>query len=110
MNKTAKIITNDVLSSHQFAEYYTGLYFTHCHTFNETKQCLSSQQIYISDGYLLSDIPKAIMELPVDTPTVIVQFSTENNFTEYEYRLMRIQKKYLSRFIKNMNNDKNINV
>lgn len=103
----AKIITDKILNSRQFAEYYTGLYFMQCDTFQEVKSCIASSYIFISDGYNLSDIPKALSELPEDAATVIVQFSSEEDYTRHEYRLMRIQKKYLKRFLKNMKTDEN---
>lgn len=101
----AKIITDKILYGSQFAEYYTGLYFMNCDTFNEVKTKIASQHIYISDGYSLSEIPEAMKSLPEDAACVIVQFSTEEDYTQHEYRLMRIQKKYLKRFIKAMNKD-----
>lgn len=101
----AKIISDKILYGNHFVGYYTGKYFFRCDTLNEVKQCLVSEGIFISDGFKLTEIQEAFEKMEEDTPCVIVQFSTEENYTEYEYRLMRIQKKYIKRFIKNMNED-----
>lgn len=98
----AQIITDKILYGSQFAECYSGLYFFNCDTFNEVRAKLASQHIYISDGWSLTEIPTALQQLPDDAYCVIVQFSTDRDYTEHEYRLMRIQKKYIKRFIKNM--------
>ena len=100
----AKIISDKILYSSQFAEYYTGNYFFRCSTFNEVKQCLASERIFISKGFdfKLTEMQTAFKKMPEDAPCVIVQFSTEEDYTEYEYRLMRIQKKYIKKFMERM--------
>lgn len=95
-----KFICEKPLTATQFAECYSNLYFTKCDTFGETKKCLASACIYIGDGWRLSEIDK----IPDNTACVLVEFSTDEDYTVYEYRVMRIQKKYLNRFIKNLKN------
>lgn len=92
------IISNDIIPARLFAQYYSNLYFMRCDTYNETWRCLASQHIYIGQGVPLTQINT----LPDGVPCVIVEFSTERNYTEHEYRIIRIQKKYLKRFMKNM--------
>lgn len=92
------VLSDKVLTARQFAEYYSNMYFTRCDTYEEARRCLASQHIYIGEGVHLTQINT----LPVNVPCVIVQFSTERNYTEHEYRVIRIQKKYLNRFLKNL--------
>lgn len=92
------IITDKILFANEFAEYYSGKYFTRCYTFNETRNCLASACIYIKRGYPFSKIDK----LDNDSAYVVVQFSTEEDYAQYEYIIMRVQKKYLKRFLRNM--------
>lgn len=93
-----QIISNQVLDAAQFAECYTGLYFLRCDTYKETYNCLSSENIYIGKGY---DFKQA-NNIP-DCPCVIVRFCLEDNYLVSEYKIMRIQKRYLNRFLKNLN-------
>ena len=93
------IISDKVIDAPTLAFCYTGLYFTRSNTFRETWRCLCQYHIPLGDGLPLTKIGQA----DPDGYYVIVQFSTEQNYTEYEYRLIRIQKKYLSRFLKNLN-------
>ena len=95
------IVTNDILYANQFVEYYTGKYFTKCDTFEEARKCLASECIYIKKGYTFDQIDK----LKNDSAYVVVQFSTEDDYTEHEYIIMFIQKKYRDRFLRNMKND-----
>lgn len=98
----AKIISDKILTSRQFAEAYSGNYYTCCDTWSEVRNCLRSEQIYIGPGLPLSQIPYEFAKVPDENQYVIVQFSTEESYTEYEYKLMRIQKKYEKRFAKNL--------
>lgn len=59
----------------------------------------------ICDGAELGNIPKALSKAPKDASFVIVQFATQEDYIKQEYRLMRIQKKYVRRFVKNMKED-----
>ena len=97
------IISDSVINARQFAEYYSGKYFTNCDTFDETKRCLASESIFIGEGVRLTDIFNPKYE--GDNAYVVVEFSTEDDYTQHEIRAMRIQKKYLSRFLRNMNSD-----
>ncbi len=95
------IICDKILNSRQFAEYYSNTYFTNCDTFDEVKKCLASECIYIGDGYHFRNISN----LDPAKCYVIVEFSSEEDYTEHEYRAMLIQKKYQNRFIRNMKQD-----
>lgn len=92
------IICDTVLNARQFAEYYSNKYFTNCDTFEEVRKCLASECIYIGSGYNLKNIRK----MEPSKCYVIVEFSTEENYTEHEYRFMLVQKKYQNRFTRNM--------
>ena len=94
----AKIISDSILYGSQFAEYYTGKYFFKCDTFEEVKNAIASEHIYIGDGEKLSNIPRTLNKAPKDAAYVIVQFAKEEDYTQHEYRLIRIQTKYLKRF------------
>lgn len=100
------IISDKIIYASQFAEYYTGKYFTRCDTFDEVQKILSQNCIYIKRGVPLTKIH----ELDKDKPYIIVQFSLEENYTKYEYVVMFVQKKYLSRFMKNMKADEALSV
>ncbi len=95
------IVTDKMLYANEFAEYYSGKCFLHCDTFEETRKCLAYEGIYIKKGYLFSQIDK----LDSNLSYAVVQFSSEEDYTQYEYIIMRIQKKYLKRFMRNMSND-----
>lgn len=92
-------VSDKLLFANQFVEYYTGLYFLHCDTLKEAKNCLSSENIWIGDGCKLTEIDKIKLS---DGNFALVEFSTDDDFTHHEIRIMRIQKKYLKRFLKNM--------
>lgn len=95
-----KFICDKLLSATKFAECYSNLYFVECDTFDETKKRLASACIYIGNGWRLSEIDK----IPDDTACVLVEFSTEEDYKIHEYRVMRVQKRYLKRFIRNLKN------
>lgn len=99
-NKTNKILSDNLLSARQYAEYYSGLYFSHCDTLEETKNCLASENIWISDGLKLSELTQ--LEHLDNAYFVLVEFSLPDDYTQHEIRLMRVQKRYLSRFLRNM--------
>lgn len=101
----AKIISDNILYASQFVQYYTGKFYFNCDTLNEVKNIMAFENIYISDGVELSNIPKTLIKAPEDASFVIVQFATREDYTKQEYRLMRIQKKYVRRFVKNMEED-----
>lgn len=92
-------VSDKLLFANEFVEYYTGLYFFHCDTLKEAKNCLSSENIWIGDGYELTEIDGIKLS---DGYFVLVEFSTDDGFTRHEIRIMRVQKKYLKRFLKNM--------
>ena len=94
-----KFITDDVLYGRTYVNAYTGKYFVGAvDTYEECRQACASECIYISKGYKLSEISK----IPETANCVLVQFSKETNYTEYEYKIMTVQKKYLRRFLKNL--------
>ena len=82
------------LYANAFVECYTGFYYTNTDTFNEAKHRLMCNHIGVSDGWTISEINN----IPDGTTCVLVMFSKEENYTEHEYRIMRIQKKYIARF------------
>ncbi len=93
-----RFITDNPLYPSQYAEAYTGMYFTRCDTYAECQRACASYHIYISKGYHLTDMDK----IPENANCVLVNFSTEEDYTKYDWRIMTIQKKYLSRFKKNL--------
>ena len=101
----AKIISDEIITASQFAEYYSDKFFFNCDTFTEVKRALFCEGIYIGDGIDLTEIPEVLSKAPKDSYFVIVQFSKEENYTEHEYRLMRVQKRYIKRFLKAMEED-----
>lgn len=92
------IISNTVLTAEQFAQYYSGKAYFQCGTFEETRKCLASDGIYIARGYRFTELDR----LKPDGKYVIVSFCREDDFTRYEYYIMYVQKKYLKRFLHNM--------
>ena len=101
----AKIISDEIITASQFAEYYSDKFFFNCDTYKEVKRALFCEGIYISYGINLTEIPEVLSKAPKDSYFVIVQFSTEYDYTKYEYKLMRIQKRYIKRFLKAMEED-----
>lgn len=95
-----RVITNQVLPARTFVEYYCGKYFCFLDTFKEMKQALISERIFPSEWSLV-DTDK----IPKDAYVVLVQFSTEKDYTQYEYRWMRVLKKDLKNFQRNMNEE-----
>ena len=91
-------ITDDVIYASTYVEAYTGKYFFNVSTYKECQAACASEGIYISKGYRLSEIDK----VPTDMNCILVQFSKESDYTEHDYLIMTIQKKYLSRFKKNL--------
>lgn len=99
------IITDKILTANQFAEYYSGKYYTPCDTFEETRNCLANDaKIYIGEGFRFTELTDTDITVP-GKAFVVVSFSSKDDYTKYEYRIMRIQKRYLFRFMKNMNDD-----
>lgn len=96
------IICNKIISASTFVECYTGKYFTNTSTFKETKQRLMSCGINLGDGYRLSEFDKIKDD---DGEYIVVSFSEEENYVEYEYRIMFIQKKYRNRFKRHLKDD-----
>lgn len=91
-------ICDNAIYPSEFVECYTGKYYTYCDTFSETEKYLSLSNIRIDNSWRLSEIDK----IPNDTACVLVEFSSENNYTIHELRIMPIQKRYLKRFITNL--------
>ena len=94
------VLSNQILTARNYAEAYSGRYFAPCDTYEEVKKCLASCGIYISKGIRLKDFgPAEDLKCAKDGMCyVLVQFSTEENYTEYEYLWMSVQKKYRKRF------------
>lgn len=98
------IISNDIIYGSAYATGYTGQYFSHCDTYNEVRNALRHIGISISKPKRLSEItPEDIAAK--DKFFILVQFSKEENYTEYDFCWMTIQKKYLKRFIKQLRED-----
>lgn len=97
-----RFVSNKLLTAKQFVEYYTGLYFPYCDTLKEAKNCLSSENIWIGDGCKLTEIDKIKLS---NGNFALVEFSTNDNYARYEIRIMRVQKRYLKRFLRNMTAD-----
>lgn len=89
-----QFICDKVLSARQFAECYSGEYFIGCDTFSETRKRLASVGISIDDGVKLTELQKM-----KDQKAILVEFSTEENYTEHEYRVMSIPEEYLQGFL-----------
>lgn len=107
----AKIISDDILYASQFVQYYTGKSLLNYNisnglfnynTLNGTINLMAFEGIDIGEGVKLSNISKILNKVPEDAYFVMVQFLKQENSTEHEYRLMRIQKRYIKRFMKNM--------
>lgn len=98
----AKIVTDTIISSSEFAKYYSDKYFFNCSTFKQTKDALCSEKIYIGNGFKLSEMEKVFSTWPDNTLCVIVQFTDENNTDMSDYRVMRIQQRFEKKFIKRL--------
>ena len=95
-------ITDKVITAQQFVECYTGKCFMDCDTLTEAKNCLASAGIHIGRGLRLTEMFK---DAAKNYSAVLVEFSSPDDYNSHEYRVMRIQNKYLCRFISNMSED-----
>lgn len=95
---SVKFICDNVITASQYLECYTDKYYSGCDTFEEAKSCALQNNIRLSNGWRLSEID----QVPANTACVLVEFSTEWNYSDHEYRIMPVQKKYLSRFKANL--------
>ena len=86
-----KILTDDVISGRTLVEILTGNYYT-VDTFSECKEALAKHHFYLNEGYKLKDIPELSKK---GGSYVVVDFSDEENFTEHEYRVIPVPKKYV---------------
>lgn len=93
-----RFVNDKAIYASKYVECYTGKYYTDCDTFNEAKDCLSLSHIRIDNGWRLSEIDK----IPDGTNCVLVEFSSEDDYTVHEFRIMPIQKRYLKKFLTNM--------
>lgn len=96
-----QILCNKILTAKQYIEGVTGKYFIHVDTLDETKKALLSQGIAISNGICLMDMIQHItqcVDANPDAAFVFVEFSTEEDFTQHEVKLMRVPKRYIKRF------------
>ena len=92
------ILSDEILTASYFAELMTGYYFTQCDTFRETQNHLAANHVFIQNGWKLSEINK----IPPSATCVFVQFSKEDCYTEYETLIIRVNKKYLNKFTKRL--------
>lgn len=90
-----RFFCDKVLTARQFAECYSGKYFISCDTFSETEKHLKLVGIHIGKGVKLTELQKAKNQECL----VLVQFSTEEDYTEYEYRVMSIPKEHMQHFL-----------
>ena len=92
------ILCNHPLPAYVFVELLTELCYTRCNTMKEAKLCLMRNHIGMGEGWEMTEID----QIPADTNVVLVEFSKEDDYTQYEYRFMRVQKRFLNRFKKNL--------
>ena len=98
-----KFICDEILNASTYTMAYTEKYFFDCSTYKECRNCLESEHIYISKGYRLTESDKV-----PDMNCVIVEFSREDNRLLSEYRIMTVQKKYLKRFLRVLEEEKEL--
>ena len=91
-------VSDKAMYPNYFVACFTHQYYTDCDTLSETKQYLSLSHIRIDDGWRLSEIDK----IPNGTNCALVEFSSEDDYTIHEFRIMPIQKRYLKKFLTNM--------
>ena len=102
------ILSDKVLYASAYAESLTKLYPFTCDTLKETIDFLHAQHIYVSNGYLPTELPKVFKDDEKDHFYIFVEFSLESDYTKHELRLMPVQKHYLSRvkaFLKDFETD-----
>lgn len=94
------MLSDRVLSARQFVEYATDSYYLRCDTLRELCSCFwSGTGTPVSKFWKLTDINK----VPKDAYCAIVTVSKEDDYTDYENYIVRLQKKFVYRFIENMN-------
>ncbi len=102
------ILSDKVLYASAYAESLTKRYPFRCDTLKETTDFLRAQHVYVSNGYLPTELPKAFKDDGKDHFYIFVEFSLESNFTVHEIRLMPVHKRYLPRvkaFLKDFETD-----
>ena len=92
-------ITDKVITAGTYALCYSGQYFVHCDTYKECQMKLTSEHIYVPKGM---PITKLTADDIAKKNLIIVQFSKEECFTDHDYLVMTVQKKYLKRFLKRL--------
>ena len=96
------ILTDRKLSAQEFIQYTTGQYFFKCFTLREINQCYWQEcGIPISKYWKLTEINK----IPKDAYVALVECSKEDDYMNYEVYFVRVHKKYIKRFKKNMLED-----
>lgn len=89
-------ITNEILSASEFAECYSGCWFTHCVTYTQMRNCLSSVNIWVGKPIPLAALTEKV--LTDNNYYALVEFLSEDTSKPCYYGVMRIQKKYVHRF------------
>lgn len=91
-----QFITDVILSASEFAECYSGCWFTHCATYTQMKNCLSSVNIWVSKPIPLAALTEKV--LTDNNYYAFVEFLPEDTSKPCYCGVMRIQKKYVHRF------------
>lgn len=89
------IFCNTIITGRQFLECYTGSYYIRADTLNEVKNCLYSRNLS-SRAVPISEI------FGYEGQYILVQFSKEEDYTEYEYYFMSVRNSHINRFTKRL--------
>lgn len=96
-----KFVCDKILHCNQFVEYCTNKYFVDCDTFSECVSCLHSEGISCPDKYKFSEIGA----IPSGSHCVVVEFSTDEDFTKHDVFVVPIPQNLEADFIKRMEED-----
>lgn len=99
------IISNRIIYPTAYVEALTGQYPLRCDTIDETINHLHAQHVYTSTGYDLKSLPELFAKnekSDAEKYYIFVEFSLEEKYTDHEVRLMPVQKRYLARVRKYM--------
>ncbi len=93
-----RFICDKILYCRQFVEYCTDKYFTNCDTFEECVARLKSEGMTSPNRYKFSQMEK----IPAGSQCVVVEFSTEEDYTIHETFIIPIPDEIVTDFIKRM--------
>lgn len=93
-----KIISEQIVYPHMYVELACGMYFTRVNTEKEFKYICATKLKNVPTIYKLSDSDK----IPNDACCVLMEFSSEKDYTQTYLRFVRVPRIWFSKFNKGL--------